>query len=150
MVIIIEGKVKAIACVQTLKGHTNFFPIKRGVKQGCNLSPLLFSLYINDLPSMLNPTTILNQSLSCLLFAYDIVLFSDNLHDLQESINSLHSFCTTSFLNTVRDMDNLNFRADVPHRYSEDICTQCPRGSYGKMDKMLDQRYVHTYLVCLK
>ena len=90
---------KTRSCIQTNNGYTKFFPVSRGLQQGCNLSPLLFNLYINELPRLLKRTTLLNQSTSCLLFADDIVMFSDNPHDLQESLNLLQNFCSSSSLN---------------------------------------------------
>ena len=86
---------KTRSCIQTNNGYTKFFPVFRGLQQGCNLSPLLFNLYINELPRLLKRTTLLNQSTSCLLFADDIAMFSDNPHDLQESLNLLQKFCSS-------------------------------------------------------
>jgi hypothetical protein len=55
-------------CVQINSFKTNFEPISVGVPQGAVLSPLLFSLYINDIPIL----NIKNKSYS-LLFADDLV-----------------------------------------------------------------------------
>jgi hypothetical protein len=38
------------SCVKVSNGITDFFPIKVGVKQGENLSPNLFKIFINDFP----------------------------------------------------------------------------------------------------
>ncbi len=57
-------------CVQINSFKTNFEPISVGVPQGAVLSPLLFSLYINDIPIL----NIKNKSYS-LLFADDLVTF---------------------------------------------------------------------------
>jgi len=38
----------AKSCVQLNNNNSTFFSCKSGVRQGENLSPLLFSLYLND------------------------------------------------------------------------------------------------------
>jgi hypothetical protein len=76
---------KSTACVRGSESQTTFFSLTRGVKQGCNLSPLLFSLLLNDLPTILHSSLqtlpdsrSINFPSSCLLFADDLVLFSEN------------------------------------------------------------------------
>lgn len=71
--------------------------IERGVKQGDNLSSLLFNIYINDIPEIFNhqcnPVTLENMSLNCLMFADDVLLLSESQEGLQNSINMLNDYC---------------------------------------------------------
>ena len=74
------------------------FPCKIGVRQGCPLSPILFSLYISDLESQISCEstgfiTILNQSICTLMFADDLALFADSPAGLQHSLSILEQFC---------------------------------------------------------
>ena len=91
---------QAASCVGTPKGDTNYFTIEQGVKQGCNLSPLLFSLYINNLPRLISHPniTLSPPTVSCLMFADDIVIFSNDPNELQYSLTQLDVFCETSLL----------------------------------------------------
>ena len=67
--------------------NSDFLPVKYGVPQGSVLGPLLFSLYINDLPLFIEAL--------CELFADDNSIHSSNTclnilsSNLQESINKL-------------------------------------------------------------
>lgn len=80
-----------------------------GVRQGDNLSPQLFNLYVNDLPNQINtlpntdPITLGTSKVSCLLYADDIVLLSTSRQGLQKCID-----CVKTFSNTWHMEVNLN------------------------------------------
>ena len=74
------------------------FQYKRGVRQGCKLSPLLFSLFMADLESHMSQDKckgiqVNNSVLRLLMFADDLVLFSDSSEGLKLSLSSLESYC---------------------------------------------------------
>lgn len=74
------------------KFFTNF-----GVLQGESLSPLLFSLFVSDLPENLSDVTIGTKIqdilIKLLMFADDTVIFSESIEGLQERINSMNEYC---------------------------------------------------------
>ncbi|MCG8093283.1 MAG: reverse transcriptase family protein, partial [Candidatus Thiodiazotropha endolucinida] len=92
--------------VTTPEGNSAFFPCNKGVRQGENLSPILFSLYLNDLETYLmtngangivceaNAEYVLTYiKLLILLFADDTVLFSNDKNDLQSMLNLFERYC---------------------------------------------------------
>ena len=86
------------ACVRTRKGYTDSFPIELGTRQGCNLSPMLFNIFMNDLPNYLECKNsgyvrLNHYKLRCLLYADDIVLMSESQQGLQRSLDLLAAYC---------------------------------------------------------
>lgn len=73
------------------------FDSRIGVKQGCILSPLLFNLYVRDIPNIFqgtcDPVVVSNYSFNCLMYADDLVLFSQSAKGLQNCIDALSTYC---------------------------------------------------------
>ena len=70
----------------------------KGVRQLDGLSPLLFNLYTNDMPSIFDFSVTelvsLNTTrLNCLLYADDLILLSESEKGLQSCLDSLNSYC---------------------------------------------------------
>jgi hypothetical protein len=88
---------KTILQVNTGQGLTGEFTSNVGVRQGDNLSPTLFNLYINDLPDIFDescdPVALHTRALSCLLYADDLVLLSESAEGMQIALNKLHDYC---------------------------------------------------------
>ena len=86
--------------------QTRSFSYSRGVRQGCILSPLLFNLYVNDLPSafqntLSDPIILPNGTkLNSLLYADDLIIISRSKIGLQNCLNTLSSFCNSWMLDT--------------------------------------------------
>ena len=81
-------------------GHkrTARVPCMRGIKQGCPLSPLLFSLYISDLPSTMQEQCPAEgvecggRRLRCLIYADDLSLLAGSPGGLQRMLDALHTY----------------------------------------------------------
>ncbi len=86
--------------VKLRTGTTPVFPITVGIKQGDNLSPVLFNLFIDDIGEnvadfnssdcvMLN-----NTKIPSLIYADDLLLLSKSPIVMQRSLNKLENYCT--------------------------------------------------------
>ena len=82
-------------CVRWGANISDFFACPQGVKQGCLLSPLIFSLLISEVADFVRRSgkhgiQLLpgHDEIFSLLFADDIVLVSSTPSELQNQINS--------------------------------------------------------------
>ena len=76
--------------------YSDYFDCPRGVKQGCLLSPLMFSFFINELAVELSKTgkhgiQLIPGAIEIflLLFADDVILLSNTIVGLQNQLDSL-------------------------------------------------------------
>jgi len=84
------------------------FDIDQGVKQGCLLSPVLFSLYLNDLhDSLPGGASVGGLNVKVLMYADDLVLLSNCPMELQRMIDALALYCDTWGLQVNLDKSNI-------------------------------------------
>ena len=73
------------------------FSVTTGLRQGCVLSPLLFSLYVNDLMEVLRREEIGiridNLTIPGLLFADDLVITAEKSSDLNRALEVVYGWC---------------------------------------------------------
>ena len=93
------------SCVSHNGNLSALFLSECGVRQGENLSPILFSMYLNDLQSHLqingsvgielkDPSNeIIWLKLLLLLYADDTIIVSDSPIDFQNSLDSFNDYC---------------------------------------------------------
>jgi len=110
----IEGKVfnviqnlynDAKSCLRVNNDISEYFSASRGVRQGENLSPLLFSIYLNDLENYIKEESggvrieataealHFYVNLYVLLYADDTIILSESPEDLQGSLDTLNEYC---------------------------------------------------------
>ena len=84
-----------------------------GLRQGCILSPCLFSFYISDFPDFLARRVgqdrcegvQLHDTIVCvLMYADDMALVAHSPEDLQRMLNALHAYCSQwhMFMNVIK------------------------------------------------
>lgn len=96
---IIQSMYTTISSSVLLEGNTfsDNFMCNKGIRQGDGLSPVLFSIFMNDLPDFLRNANckgvnMNDHNFNCLMYADDLLLLSESADDLQHSINSLHNY----------------------------------------------------------
>ena len=96
---------------------TSQFPCQVGVRQGENLSPLLFAIYLNDFDTFLSEKydglTKVSESITnelqiylrifCLLYADDTLVLAETDKDLQKALDCLYEYCNKWALNVNLD-----------------------------------------------
>ena len=95
------------SCISSHNAISDSFNILQGVRQGENLSPFLFALYVNDLEDFLKSRDCravdiglsfddrISDYLKFLLILYadDTVIFGDSEVNLQKALDSLFDYC---------------------------------------------------------
>ena len=101
---------EAKSCIKRNMHISEFFACLIGVRQGENLSPLLFSIFLHDLKKHLSKSYgglqnidqyLADSTVDCelymniflLLYADDTVILAESEVELQKAINSLFEFC---------------------------------------------------------
>ena len=81
---------------ESRRTQTEWFELNTGVRQGCVMSPILFSLFINGLAREINEKAIGvavgERRVRLLLYADDIVLLAETPKDLQNMLDIVTSY----------------------------------------------------------
>ena len=84
------------SCVKIGDKLTDTFENTQGVKQGCILSPLLFNIFLADLPKIFKHNLLKindKDTLSCVIWADDLLILSDSQEGLNNMLGELRIYC---------------------------------------------------------
>ena len=132
-------------CVPVNGLKTNWFTVNCGLKQGCNLSTLLFNLFINDLMDTFNSTNIGididGKSVAALLYADNLVLLATSEQDLQIILNVLNDWCDKNRMTINENKSNVvHFRTPSMERTNHSF-------TCGKRKLVVTDRYKYLGLI---
>ena len=96
------------ACVRVGNSYSSFFKCDVGVRQGDNLSPLLFTIFVNDFKAYLkncykglsflsnllksNLDDVDEEEIFARLYADDTIILTESKEDMQKALNA--AYCT--------------------------------------------------------
>jgi hypothetical protein len=89
---------KTEECVKLRKGISDVYNTNIGIKQGDNLSPMLFNIFLDDLATHLmspncDPIQLGDTKFNTLLYADDLAILSTSQDGLQKCIDKLGTYC---------------------------------------------------------
>jgi len=142
--------------VRVHNSKSNFFSCLAGVRQGENLSPLLFAIFLHDLETFLcnkynglpylkeqindllhDDETEMYLNLFVLLYADDTIILSETKHELQRAINGMEEYCKQNKL-------TINSNKSKVLVFSRGKIRNKPEIYYG--NELLEVVYDYTYL----
>lgn len=120
------------SCVSFNGENSTFFQCNNGLRQGENLSPILFSLFVNDMEHYLSnnssvglnfPNSDLQSFLKIvvLLYADDTVLFAESEDEMHFLLNDFSKYCKDWKLNINVDKTKFLIFSDRRRRRNENI-----------------------------
>ena len=156
------------SCVSLCGSFSSFFSCENGVRQGENLSPVLFALFLNDMQTYIESRGVhgielfdndqheLWLRLLVLLYADDTVILSDNADDFQNCLTAFNDYCNEWHLHVnlsktkiiifgARNTNNFNFTLgngwlDITNTYHYLGITFSASGSFLNARKYISQQ----------
>ena len=86
------------------------YTVGHGLREGAVLSPLLYTVFIDDLPARLKECAgvlVGGQRIRCLLYADDIALVAESAADLQKMLDACQAFADESSFQFSMDKSNV-------------------------------------------
>ena len=135
---------------------SDYFPCNIGVRQGENLSPLLFAIYLNDFKNAIgrkfNGLTLIRDNINndlstedaniyfnlfCLLYADDTVVMAESYTQMQKALDGVREYCDRWALKVNTDKTKVViFSRGKVRRYN----------SFNFGDEVIDVVYDYVYL----
>ena len=109
------------SCVRINGPKTDWFDVYIGLRQGFNLSPSLFNLFIDDLSVSVKALgkgiDVGDERMCILMYADDLVFLADNEHDLLFMLASLNSWRHKNHMSVNSNKSQIvHFRPRSVHR----------------------------------
>ena len=134
---------------------TDLFSCNKRIRQGDGLSPILFSLFMNDLPQYFKqnkcPGVVLgNQYLNCLMYADDLLVISPSPEELQQSLDVIHKHAhdwklkvNTKKSNIIIFSGNGQNKNKINFKYDNETLQIVEKQTYLGIEMMSSGRYTY-------